>query len=159
MEIRKVRKSDNKQLAELIRNVFDEMNVPKEGSVYSDPTTNHLFELFHAKKTILWVATENRTILGCCGIFPTVGLPDGYAELVKLYLTPKARGKGIGKTLFEKSILSAKEFGFKTLYIESFPNFSTAINLYKKYGFTTISHPLGNSGHTSCNIWMVKNLE
>lgn len=32
-------------------------------------------------------------------IYPTNGLPDGYAELVKLYLSPAARGKGIGNTL------------------------------------------------------------
>ncbi len=42
MEIRKIQESDNKCLALLIRNVFEEYNAPREGTVYSDPTTDNL---------------------------------------------------------------------------------------------------------------------
>jgi putative acetyltransferase len=34
-----------------------------------------------------------------------------------------------------------------------------AQKLYKRIGFENICAPMGNTGHSSCEIWMVKNLE
>jgi len=158
MNIRRVEKSDNKHLANLIRKVFEEHDAPREGTVYSDPTTDNLYGLFQPKESVLWVAEINGEILGCCGVYQTEGLPENCAELVKFYLSKQARGKGIGKALLEKSIESAKEFGYTDLYIESMPEFSKAIQLYERFGFLKLDKALGFSGHTSCNIWMLKNL-
>ncbi|MFA6862710.1 MAG: GNAT family N-acetyltransferase [Dysgonamonadaceae bacterium] len=158
MNIRKVQKSDNKFLAGLIREVFEEHNAPKEGTVYSDPTTDNLYELFKNKKSILWVVEENSEILGCCGIYPTDGLPNHCAELVKFYLVSKARGKKIGTKLMEQNIKSAIELGYSELYIESLSQFDRAVKMYKKLGFKNLEKPLGKSVHTSCNIWMIKKL-
>lgn len=158
MHIREVKATDNPSLAALIRIVFEEYNAPRQGTVYSDPTTDCLFQLFQKDKAVLWVAEAEGTIIGCCGIYPTESLPEYHAELVKFYLSAHARGKGIGKQLMVKSIESAKKMGYTTLYIESMPEFSNAVTLYEKYGFTHIQQPLGNSGHTSCTIWMTKNI-
>ena len=40
---------------------------------------------------------NNNKILGCCGVYPTSGLPEQCVELVKFYLPKESRGKGIGK--------------------------------------------------------------
>lgn len=157
--IRKVTEADNASLETMIRGVFDEYNAPKIGTVYSDPTTSNLYQLFRLDKSVLWLAETNGEVLGCCGIYPTEGLNRDTVELVKFYLPAFARGKGIGKQLLERSILSAVEFGYKKLYLESLPDFSEAIVMYDKFGFQNLSQPLGNSGHTSCNIWMLKELE
>jgi len=154
LSIRKVEKSDEPTLAFIIRAIFEEFDAPKKGTVYSDPTTDHLFDLFNQAKSILWVAVQNNQVVGCCGIYPTAGLPQKTAELVKFYLNPLARGKGVGKLLIEKCISSAKEMGYTQLYLESMPQFSTAVNFYKRLGFIMLDAPMGNSGHTSCNIWM-----
>ena len=98
---------------------------------------------------------ENSQVVGCCGVYPTEGLPQKTAELVKFYLNPLARGKGIGKVLMETCINSAKQMGYKQLYLESMPQFSNAVNFYKRLGFTMLDVPMGNSGHTSCSIWML----
>ena len=156
MQIRKVRKNDNEDLAKVIRNVFIEFNAAQKGTVYSDPTTDNLYELFCMEKSVLWVAEIDTEIVGCCGIYPTVGLPSQCAELVKFYLCQKARGLGIGKVLMEQSIASAIALGYTELYIESLPDFSHAVNIYTKQGFVHLEKPLGASGHTSCNIWMHK---
>lgn len=156
--IRPINKSDNTSVAAMIRAVFKEYNAPQKGSVYSDPATDNLFELFQAEKSVLWVAETNGDIVGCCGIYPTEGLPADCAELVKFYIVAKARGKGIGKALMQKSIDTAKQFGYSRIYLESFPDFSNAIGIYEKQGFARLDKPLGNSGHTSCNIWMIKNI-
>jgi putative acetyltransferase len=156
--IRKVRKEDNSALANVIREVFEEHDAPRIGTVYSDPATDHLFELFQTYKSVLWVAETAGRINGCCGIYPTPGLPADHAELVKFYLTKEYRGKGIGKELMEHSIRSAIEFGYKKLYLESLVQFSNAVRIYEKQGFQKLSQPLGNSGHSTCNIWMIKEL-
>lgn len=156
--IRKIQKSDNKELAAIIRSCFHDFEVATKGTVYEDPTTDHLFELFKEKNSSLFVVEENYKLLGCCGIFPTVGLPENCAELVKFYLDKNARGKGIGRKLMEESIDFAKESGFKSIYIESLPEFSTAVSIYEKQDFKYLEKPLGNSGHSGCNLWMLKEL-
>jgi len=157
--IREIKSTDNLALAKIIRSTFEEFDAPKTGTVYSDPTTDSLYELFQSKDgSICFIAEENNQVLGCCGIFATDGLPKGYAELVKFYLSPIARGKGIGKALFEKCIDKAKKLRYDFLYIESQPSFSKAVEMYKKYQFNFIDHSLGNSGHDNCDLWMVKKL-
>lgn len=158
MQIRKVIKDDNLLLAKMIRQVFHEYNAPHNGTVYSDPTTDNLFELFQVEKSLLWVAETDNEIVGCCGIYPTIGLPENCTELVKFYLSAGSRGKGIGKILIEKSIESAKGFGYSEIYLESLPEFSKAVSIYEKQGFIKLDRPLGKSGHSSCNIWMLKKL-
>jgi putative acetyltransferase len=36
------------------------------------------------------------------------------------------------------------------------PELIAAIPMYEQFGFTYLSGPLGNSGHTGCDIWMIK---
>lgn len=159
MILRKIKPNDNKALATMIRNVFEEFGAPKEGTVYSDPTTDNLYELFSKnKKNILWVAEIDNNPVGCCGIFATKGLSAECTELVKFYISSNARGKGIGKALLEKSVQSAKDNGFSELYLESIPAFSKAVNIYKKQGFISLDKPLGNTGHSGCDIWMLKKI-
>lgn len=105
--IRPIEEKDNKELAALIRAVFEEFGSEKVGTVYSDPETDALFRYFSKAGAEYWVAEENGSLIGGCGIYPTKGLPDGCAELVKLYLSPSARGKGLGLRLFDKSVKSA----------------------------------------------------
>jgi len=156
--IRPIEQKDNPVIAELIRAVFREYKIDMPGTVYTDPTTDHLFELFQSTGSAYWVAEEEGTQVGGCGIFPTEGLPENYAELVKFYLLAGSRGKGIGKKLMEKSFVSAEQLGYEFLYLESFPELDKAVGMYEKSGFRHIKNPLGNSGHFACNIWMVKKL-
>jgi len=154
--IRPIEQQDNPGLAELIKNVFREFKIDKPGTVYTDPTTNDLFNLFKIPGSAYWVAEEDGELLGGCGIYPTGGLPGNCAELVKFYLLPVSRGKGIGRALMGKCFISAVALGYEQLYLESFPELSTAVNMYEKSGFKQIEKPLGNSGHYACTIWMIK---
>lgn len=156
--IRRIEKKDNSILAEIIRKVFREFKIDRPGTVYTDPTTDHLYELFQHPRAEYWVAEEEEILLGGCGIYPTSGLPEGCAELVKFYLSAEARGKGIGNLLMQKSIESAKNSGYRQLYLESFPELGTAVGMYEKAGFKPLKKAMGNSGHYACNIWMLKDL-
>lgn len=157
--IRKNKREDNEILAKIIRTSFHDFDVKATcGTVYTDPTTDDLFSLFQTERSALVVAEENGVILGCCGIFPTENLPENTTELVKFYLTKEARGKGIGKLLMEKCFDKAKELGYQQVYLESLPEFNKAVSIYEKQGFQYLEKALGNSGHSGCNLWMIKKL-
>lgn len=158
MIIRPIRKEDNTEIAGVIRKVFREFKIDRPGTVYFDPTTDDLFSLFQKEGSYYWIAEEEGSIIGGCGIYPTPDLPEGCAELVKLYLLPEARKKGNGRMLLEKSIVKARELGYRQLYLESMPELGKAIGLYERTGFRFIPGPMGNSGHFGCDIWMVMDL-
>ncbi len=142
----------------MIRSVLQEHGEAKPGTVYTDPTTDALFELFQEKNSVYWVVEENNEILGGCGLFPTKGLDSNCIELVKLYLSSTLRGKGIGKLLMEKCIEDAKSMKFTQVYLETIPALSSAIGLYEHLGFKRLDSALGDSGHFACNVWMLKEL-
>ena len=155
---RQIEPGDNLDISELIRGVFREFGVDRPGTVYTDPTTDHLFELFRHPRSVYWIAIADGVMAGGCGIYPTPGLPEGCGELVKFYLAAPYRGQGTGRHLMEICFESARQLGFRQLYLESFPELGKAVGMYEKAGFRYLPAPWGNSGHFACNIWMLKEL-
>ncbi len=156
--IRFIEPKDNMALAAVIRAALTEFGANKPGTVYFDPTTDNLSALFETPGSVYYVAEKDNEILGGCGIFPTVGLPDKTCELVKLYLAPSSRGTGLGKALMLKAMAWAKEAGYEQVYLETMPELSNAVTMYEKLGYNRLPKSLGNSGHDGCSIWMLKAL-
>ncbi len=156
--IREIIPTDNFEIAAIIRSCLAEFGANKPGTVYFDPTTDHLFELFREPGSIYFIAAEENRLLGGGGIFPSQGLPAGTCELVKLYLLPDSRGMGLGAALMKRCISAAREMGYKSIYLESMPELNKAVGLYEQFGFTHLDAPLGNTGHFGCDIWMMKSL-
>lgn len=156
--IRTIEAEDNVALAKVIRTALAEFGANKPGTVYFDPTTDHLFELFQEPGAVYFIAEKEGQLVGGAGIYPTEGLPDKTCELVKLYLDAAARGTGLGKLLLLKAMEWAKANGYEQVYLESMPELAKAVSLYEQVGFQHLSHALGNSGHDGCDIWMTKQL-
>jgi putative acetyltransferase len=38
------------------------------------------------------------------------------------------------------------------------PELKQALSIYAKFGFGYLPAPMGNSGHTGCSLWMLKEL-
>ena len=157
--IRTIEPGDNKVLAKIIRDSLTEFKANKPGTVYFDETTDHLSEVFKTSGSIYFVVESAGTVLGGGGIFPTENLEADTCELVKLYLAANARGKGIGKLLMKRCIAAARELGYKKIYLETMPELTVAIPMYEKFGFTFLPAAQGCSGHTGCDVWMIKDLE
>lgn len=154
MIFREILPSDNGPLSAIIRKTLEDFGLNIPGTVYTDPTTDHLFELFRTPGSYYLVAQRGDDIIGGCGIYPTKGLPEGYAELVKLYLLESERGQGTGRLLMERCMSWAKENGYRDLYLETFAELSSAVGLYRSLGFESLTAPMGESGHDACPIWM-----
>lgn len=158
ISLRTIQAGDNIALAKIIRNTLTEFKANKPGTVYFDETTDHLSDVFKIKGSIYFVAAIKDEIIGGGGIYPTENLPAGTCELVKLHLSSKARGKGLGKLLMEKCIAAAQNLGYKKIYLETMPELTIAIPMYEKFGFTYLDAPQGCSGHSGCDVWMIKDL-
>lgn len=153
--IREIQPEDNAAMAVIIKTSLEEFGLNIPGTAYFDDSTNHLYESFRVVGSRYFVATEGGNILGGAGVYPSEGLPADTVELVKMYLVPEHRGKGLGKMLMQKCMALAGELGYKNIYLESMPELAAAVSAYKKLGFELLDKPVGNTGHYSCTIWML----
>ncbi len=156
--IRPIVPEDNPIIAKIIRDTLTEFGANHPGTVYYDNTTDTLYELFQSETAAYNIAEMNGKIVGGGGIYPTEGLPADTCELVKMYLLPEARGTGLGGQLIDHSLALAKAIGYKKIYLETMPELSQALKVYARFGFTYLDKPMGNSGHTGCKLWMMKEL-
>jgi putative acetyltransferase len=156
--IREIQKKDNVEIAAIVRNVLMEMGAPKVGTAYADPYLDSLFEVYAVPKAIYFVVENNGKIIGGAGVKQLDNSDENICELQKMYFLPEARGLGLGKKLIDICIEKATEFGFEACYIETMTYMEAAQKLYRKVGFHYLDKPMGNTGHSSCPVWMLKKL-
>ncbi|WP_310556341.1 GNAT family N-acetyltransferase [Flavobacterium sp.] len=159
MHIREIQQKDNQAIAQIVREVLMELGAPKIGTAYADPNLDFLFETYQLPKSIYFVVENNDKIIGGAGIAQLENEAESVCELQKMYFLPEARGLGLGTQLMEKCLQSAIDFGFEKCYLETMPYMENAQKLYKKVGFEYLCEPMGNTGHTSCPVWMIKVLK
>lgn len=159
IKIREIRPEDNAAMAVIIRSSLKEFGLDIPGTAYFDASTDHLYESFRVSRSRYFVALYGEEIVGGVGIYPTDGLSADTVELVKMYLVPAQRGKGLGKLLMKKCISLAEELGYRKIYLESMPELKNAVSAYEKLGFELLDGPIGNTGHYSCTIWMLYTLK
>ena len=157
--IREIQSDDNAQIESVIRACFHEFNIPLVGTAYADEETPNMFDSYQNKNEAYFVIEADGVVLGGGGV---KALKDhdsnDICEIQKMYFSPKVRGKGFGKLLFNKCMQKAKELGYKKCYLESAPQLKAAIHIYESFGFMHLNGALGNTGHFSCGVWMIKDL-
>ena len=156
--IRETEPQDNVQLEQVSRDCFHEFKIPLEGTAYSDDETPRMFESYQNNNDVYYIIDVNGDVLGGGGVKPLKGFENAVCEIQKMYFSPKVRGKGYGRALFEKCMQAAKDLGYKQCYLESASQLKAAIHIYESYGFTHLEGALGDTGHYSCGVWMIKDL-
>ena len=156
--IREIEAKDNPEIAKAVRSVLIEMGVPKVGTAYEDSALDCMTETYEEAKKAYFVVEDEDEIIGGAGISPLDNYDGNVCELQKMYFMPEARGKGLGSEMMAKCLNFAKQSGFDHCYLETMPYMDDARKLYKKVGFKSIEKPMGNTGHYSCTVWMLKDL-
>ena len=156
VSIREVKEEDNAALGAVIRQVLIDIGVPKVGTAYADPELDFMFQAYQKERSAYFVIEEEGVVLGGAGIAPLTGEDPSICELQKMYFLSNARGKGLGQEMMNHCLAFAKAQNFELCYLETLPYMKAAQKLYLKTGF--ITGPMGNTGHTSCNVWLTKAL-
>ena len=156
--IREIKLEDNSAIKQVIKDIFPEFNMPMFGTAYEDHEIANMFESFQGEKEIYFVIEDGGTVVGGGGIKPLKDFENDVCELQKMYFSPTIRGKGLGKKMFNTCMQAAKDFGYKKCYLESASQLKVAIHIYENNGFKHLDKPLGNTGHYSCGVWMIKDL-
>ncbi|MEO1031094.1 MAG: GNAT family N-acetyltransferase [Bacteroidota bacterium] len=156
--IREIEQKDDPKIAKAIRSVLIEMGVPKVGTAYEDAALDCMTETYDQARKIYFVVAKGDRIIGGAGISPLDNYEGNVCELQKMYFMAEARGKGLGSKMMQKCLAFAKEAGFDQCYLETMPYMDDARKLYKKVGFEFIDQPMGDTGHYSCSVWMLKDL-
>jgi putative acetyltransferase len=153
--IREIQETDNPAVATLIRTVLTEMEVPKVGSAFADPSLDYMFQHYQQERGAYYVVEVDGVVLAGGGFGSLPGAPDNVCELQKMYMLPQMRGLGLGQKLIERCMTDAKKLAYTQCYLETLPNMLAAQKLYQKIGFQYIDAPMGNTGHNACPVWML----
>ena len=99
------------------------------------------------------VAREGEDLLGCVALRSCAG----YGEVKRMMVSPRARGKGLGRALLNALEQHAVAQGIPVLRLETGIHQPDAIRLYHANGFTDISH-FGNYPDDPLSRFMEKSL-
>ncbi|RLM21388.1 GNAT family N-acetyltransferase [Brenneria alni] len=157
LRIRPITAQDNAAIAHVIRCVSTEFGLTDDkGYTVSDPNLDSLFELYNQPDSAYWVIEHQGEVAGGGGIAPLVDGDEDVCELQKMYFLPVLRGKGLARQLALQALDFARQHGFRRCYLETTGHLTRAIRLYQSLGFEHIPHAMGNTGHTDCEVTMLK---
>jgi GNAT superfamily N-acetyltransferase len=133
--IRRAEKKDCKRLLELVHELAVYEKAPQEVTVSLD----HFEESGFGLNPVWWgfVAEDDNIVLGFALYYIRYSTWKGQCLYLEDFLvTEQARGKGIGKLLFDRTIEECREKGFKRMVWQVLEWNEPAINFYKKYNAT-----------------------
>jgi putative acetyltransferase len=134
--------------------------VPAESAAQLDAIRELLLEYWQNRKLELFVFNFDQELAGLPGAYaPPDGrlflaqwenkpagcvalrkLESGICEMKRLYLSPKFRGKGVGKILAEFIIHEARNIGYQKMRLDTIQsNMQEAMALYRQLGFNEIA--------------------
>ena len=156
--IRPIEARDDAMVGFIIRRVMTEFGAVGCNFSISDPEVDAMHAAYPAPAAAFFVVERGGRVLGCGGMGPLLEGPDDVCELRKMYFLPELRGIGLGATLLAVILDAAREAGYRRCYLETLASMRDARRLYLKHGFEPMDQPLGNTGHSGCNSWMIRNL-
>lgn len=96
---RKIEAADDQKIAEIIRANLEKLGLSVPGTAYFDPELDHLSAYYQAdpaRRAYFVALDEDGQVVGGVGIAEFAGI-ENCAELQKLYLDDRAKGRGYGK--------------------------------------------------------------
>jgi len=134
LAIRPVRAADVPQVVDLVRAVLAEFRLSFGVGSATDDAVLELPGSYESQGGAFWVAERDGEILGTCGIAP---LPEDRAtfELRKMYLAPRARGAGVGRSLLAAALAFVRSRDGARIVLDTTHEMKDAIRFYERAGF------------------------
>jgi putative acetyltransferase len=100
-----------------------------------------------------WIAEGAGQPLGCVALARL----DGYGEVKSLFVSPAARGRGVGAALLGALEQRARAFGLPLLRLETGDTLDEAHRLYARHGYNPCG-PFGDYREGPHSVFMEKRL-
>jgi putative acetyltransferase len=156
--IRPIVAGDDARMATIIRRVMTEYGAVGEGYSIMDPEVDGMAGAYAGPDAAYFVALVDGEVVGGAGVGPLAGGPSDTCELKKMYVLPQARGRGLGRRLMEICLDAARDAGYRRCYLETLEHMREARGLYESHGFRPLEAPMGDTGHSGCNGWYIREL-
>lgn len=101
------------------------------------------------------VATDAQTLAACVGLRP---LTPQICEMKRLYVRPAFRNTGLGRNLTENTLTLAATLGYTALRLDTLPQMTAAIALYRNLGFLEIPPYADNPASALCFEKLLKSV-
>jgi GNAT superfamily N-acetyltransferase len=82
----------------------------------------------------VWLAHDDASVVGCIALRPLPKLEQA-GEIKRMYVKPEARGQAIAERLLKALEDYAAEAGYRTLYLDTKDDLTTAIRFYQRHGY------------------------
>lgn len=120
---------------------------PSDVTVFNDPQS-YLID----KGGRLFFAELDGEVVGCCGLLPMTAREY---EVVKMAVSDRVQGKGIGRRILQHTIDQGFAMGATRLYLESNTALGPALHLYEALGFQHLPpERITPSPYARANVFM-----
>lgn len=100
----------------------------------------------------IFMVHSGHEAVGCVALIP---MSDGVYELSKMAISPRLRGRGIGRRLLQHAIDQARLIGARSLFLGSSTKLPNAVHLYESMGFRHVQpETLPPMPYTRANVFM-----
>lgn len=122
------------QARRLIEEYARSLNVDLEFQGFSKELAT-LAEKYGPPRGAMILVRNDDVFVGCVGL---KALPEGRAEVKRMFVQPEFRGRGLGRLLLEAFISKARDLGYRAIRLDTVPAAERSLILYRKYGFEEI---------------------
>ena len=143
-------------MAAIVRAALKAHGLDIPGTAYFDEALDHLSVYYDRPGRAYYVLLADGAVTGGVGLAQFEGLP-GCCELQKLYLSPAARGRGLGYRMIRFIEERARALGYRQMYLETHTNLQAAIHEYERSGYRQIPRPAAVI-HTTMDRFYIKEL-
>jgi putative acetyltransferase len=158
-QIRPIEPRDDAAMAAIIREVMPEFGADGPGFAIHDDEVGAMAEAYAHDRAAYFVVIVDGEVVGGAGIAPLVNARENdVCELRKMYFLPGARGIGAGAAMMRCCLEAARRLGFTRCYLETLTGMDSAQTLYRRHGFVPLDHPMGGTGHFSCDRFFIRDL-
>jgi putative acetyltransferase len=157
--IRRLEARDVHAVHQVISGCRREFGLESRVAAILEPADLILFETYRRRRSAYFVAVVGEELVGGAGIGRLAEGDHVTCELQRMYLREDCRGLGIGHALLQQCLGVARQFQFARCYAETISQMTAAIAFYERHGFRHLKFPLGQTGHSHNDCWMLLELQ
>ena len=102
------------------------------------------------------VALRDDETLGCAGLrYSGADVPPGAGEIKRMWVSPAARGAGLGTRMLDDLTELAREAGLSRLVLDTRSDLAEARGLYRRQGFVEVD---AYNANPHAQVWYAKEL-